>query len=160
MRRSLFALAAVVLALAGCGGSAVQSSAPAESEHVWVKGALLLIEGLDEALASITNAGVGEATLTSTSALYEALLGYTYLGGCGEVLTNLGEPTPRLRPVRDDLALACRRVEHASTVFTRAVQEQDAKLLAAAAREALGTKGLIERARAALASRAAVVPST
>jgi hypothetical protein len=150
MCRPPFALAAVVLALTGCGGSAVQSSAPAAGERVWVKGALLLIQGLDESLASITNAGVGAATLTSTSALYQALLGYTYLGGCREVLTNLGEPTPRLRPVRNDLARACRRVEHASTVFTRAVQETNAKLLAAAAREALGTKGLIERARAGL----------
>jgi hypothetical protein len=151
MRRPLLAFVAVVLALAGCGGTGPQKSERSSvGERDWVKGARLLIDGVDEALDSVTNAGVGAATLESTSALYEALLGYTYLGGCGEILGNLGEPPPRLRHVRDDLAVACRRLEHASTVFTRAVGEKSAKLLAAAAREALGTKGLIERARAGL----------
>jgi hypothetical protein len=151
MRRPLIALVAVVLALSGCGGTAAQKSAPSSvGERDWVKGALLLVEGVDEALGSITNAGVGEATLESTSALYQALLGYTYLGGCGEVLGNLGEPPRRLRPVRDELATACRRLEHASSVFTRAVEQKNAALLAAAAREALGTKGLVDHARAGL----------
>lgn len=151
MRRLLFVLIAVVVMLSACGGATSQKSAPSSvGERDWVKGARLLIEGVEEALGSVTNAGVGEATLESTSALYEALLGYTYLGGCGEVLRNLGEPTRRLRPVRDELATACRRLEHASSVFTRAVETKSAKLLAAAAREALGTKGLIEHAQAGL----------
>lgn len=151
MRRPLIALVVVVLTLSGCGGTAAEKTAPpGVGERDWVKGALLLVEGIDEALRSITNAGVGAATLESTSALYEALLGYTYLGGCGEVLGNLGEPPPRLRPVRDDLASACPRLEHASSVFTRAVEEKNASLLAAAAREALGARGVIERARAGL----------
>jgi hypothetical protein len=151
MRRSLLGFAVVVLVLSGCGGTAEQQSAPSRAgEREWINGARLLIGGLEEALDSITNAGVGQPTLESTSALYQALLGYTYLGGCGEVLRNLGEPSRRLRPVRDELATACGRLEHASTVFTRAVQENNAQLLADAAREALGTRGAIEHARAAL----------
>jgi hypothetical protein len=92
-------------------------------------------------------AGVGRLTLEKTSTLYEALLGYTFLGGCSQVLKNLGEPVPRQEKVRDQLRAACTRVEHASNVFTRAVRLESPALLVAAAREALGTPSLLHRAR-------------
>ncbi len=144
MRPVAFAL--VVIVLSGCGSG---SPPPAGnvSEREWASGASQILAGLDEALARVADAGVGRVTLENTSTLYEALLGYTYLGGCTELLTQLGEPTPRLGQARARLREACDHLGHASNVFTRAVQLGSARLLVAAAREALGTAPLLRRAR-------------
>jgi hypothetical protein len=141
------ALALVVLVLSGCGSGAGSPVSESKSEREWTSGAALLLDGLDDALTRVANAGVGRLTLKNTSTLYEALLGYTFLGGCGEVLTKLGEPAPRQYELRDRLRDACSRLEHASNVFTRAVRLDSATLLVTAAREALGTVPLLTRAR-------------
>ena len=141
------ALALVVLLLSGCGSRGGGRGPEQVAERDWTSGASLLLDGLDDALTRVTNAGVGRLTLRNTSTLYEALLGYTFLGDCEEVLTKLGEPTRRQREVRDELRDACGRLEHASTVFTRAVELDSPRLLASAAREALGTAAQLDRAR-------------
>jgi hypothetical protein len=145
MRPLAFAL--VVLVLSGCGSGGASPASKAEREQEWATGAALLLDGLDEALTRVANAGVSRLTLENTSTLYEALLGYTFIGGCGEVLAKLGEPAPRQDDLRDQLRRACAHLEHASNVFTRAVQRKSATLLAAAAREALGTASVLQRAR-------------
>ena len=143
----LLALTLMALVLSGCGSESHSRGSEVKNEREWSTGASLLLDGVDEALTRVAHAGVGRLTLENTSALYEALLGYTFLGGCGEVLANLGEPAPKQVELRTRLRSVCNRLEHASKVFTRAVRHNSATLLLAAAREALGTATLLNRAR-------------
>ncbi len=154
--RSL-ALTLVVLVLSGCGSESRSRASEVKNAREWSTGASLLLDGVDEALTRVAHAGVGRLTFENTSALYEALLGYTFLGGCGEVLANLGEPAPEQVELRTRLRSACNRLERASKLFTQAVQGNDASLLVAAAREALGTATSLRRARA-LVPRAGPAP--
>ncbi len=145
MRR--LALVLIVLVLSGCGSRTAPPTSGSPAERQWADAALQILTGLDEALPRISRAGIGPATLTETPLLYEALLGYTYVDSCGELLEQLGEPSPREREARDRLHEACTHLHHASTLFTRAVRLDRAPLLVAAASEALGTAPLIRQAR-------------
>src|SRR4029077_18156373 len=119
-------------------------------ERVWSAQALVLLDGLDEALPRITNAGVGPLTLHDPSHLYEALLGYTYIDTCGEQLAHLGQPSPRELDASTRLHEACAPLRHASALFTRAVKLDRSSLLVSAASEALGTAPMLRRARSSL----------
>jgi uncharacterized protein YceK len=141
------ALGLVVLVLSGCGSGGSPHVSASQRERDWTIGAALLLDQLDEALTRVSRAGVGRVTLDNASTLYEALLGYTFLGGCGKVLANLGPPPPSHAELRNLLRRGCVRLEHASSLFTRAVQRESSPLLVAAASEALGTATLLRRAR-------------
>ncbi|HKP19297.1 MAG TPA: hypothetical protein VJT84_12515 [Gaiellaceae bacterium] len=140
----------LVLVVAGCGSRTVTPTAASAAERKWAADALQILTGLDAALPRITRAGVGPATLKETPLLYEALLGYTYVDSCRELVGQLGEPSPRERVALDLFRRACSHLHHAATLFTRAVQLDDSRLLVAAASEALGTAPLLRRARALL----------
>jgi hypothetical protein len=140
----------LLLVLAGCGSRPVTPINASQAERKWAGDALPILAGLDAALPRITRAGVGPRTLEETSLLYEALLGYTYVDSCGELVGQLGVPSPRERGALDLLRRACAHLHHASTLFTRAVQDHEASLLVAAASEALGTAPLLHRARTLL----------
>jgi hypothetical protein len=149
MRRTVLVL--LLLALAGCGSAPTPppvSGSPRERE--WAAEARNLLSGLDGALPRIANAGVGPTTLTDTSHLYSAVLGYTYVDSCGDQLDHLGAPSRREEKASTLLHEACAHLHHASTLFTRAVQENRASLLVAAAGEALGVAPLLQRVRAEL----------
>jgi hypothetical protein len=139
-------VALVALLLSGCGSTGGSRASAVEREREWGSGAAQLLAGLDEALTRVADAGVGAFTLENTSALYEALLGYTYLGGCSRLLIQLGEPAPRQTVLRSVLRKACVHLVHASNVFTRAVRLERPALLVDAAREALGTASMLRRA--------------
>jgi hypothetical protein len=149
MRR--LALALLLLALLGCGSTPAPAGSGSPMERLWADQALGLLDGLDEALPRIETAGVGPATLTDSSHLYVALLGYTYVDSCGEQLGNLGQPSPRGLEASTCLHEACTHLRHAATLFTRAVKLKRTSLLVAAASEALATRPLLRRARAVLA---------
>jgi len=148
MRR--LALVLVLLVLPGCGSAPAPPGAGSPFERFWADQALVLLDGLDEALSRITNAGVGPLTLHDGSHLYEALLGYTYVDTCGEQLAHLGQPSPRELDASTRLHEACAHLRHASALFTRAVELDRSSLLVAAASEALATAPLLRKARASL----------
>jgi hypothetical protein len=148
MRR--LALVLVLLALPGCGSTPPPPGAGSPFERFWADQALVLLDGLDEALSRITNAGVGPLTLHDGSHLYEALLGYSYVDSCGEQLGHLGQPSPRELDASRRLHEACAHLRHASALFTRAVELDRSSLLVAAASEALATAPLLRKARASL----------
>jgi hypothetical protein len=146
------ALAVSLLALTGCGSTpAPPPAAGGSREREWAAEARNLLAGLDDALPRISDAGVGPGTLTDTSHLYSAVLGYTYVDSCGDQLAHLGPPSPREREASALLHKACAHLHHASTLFTRAVELNRASLLVAAASEALGVAPQLERARTLLA---------
>lgn len=144
------ALLLLLLVPTGCGSRPVPPTFASQAERKWAGDALQILIGLDAALPRISRAGVGPRTLKETSLLYEALLGYTYVDSCGELVRGLGEPSPRERGALDLLQRACAHLHHASTLFTRAVQRDQSALLVAAASEALGTAPLLHRARTLL----------
>jgi hypothetical protein len=148
MRR--IALVLVLLLLPGCGSTPAPPGAGSPFERLWADQALALLDGLDEALPRITNAGVGPLTLSDPSRLYEALLGYSYIDSCGEQLSHLGQPSPRELDASTRLHEACAHLRHASVLFTRAVTLERSSLLVTAASEALGTVPLLRRARNSL----------
>jgi hypothetical protein len=144
------AVVLVVLVLAGCGSAPAPPGAGSPGERFWADQALVLLDGLDEALPRIGSAGVGPDTLRNSSLLYDALLGYTYADSCGAQLGNLGQPSPRELDASARLHEACAHLRHASALFTRAVELDRSSLLAAAAGEALATAPLLRLARASL----------
>ena len=147
------AVALLLLSLAGCGsGTAAPPVSGSAAERVWANQARALLAGLDDALPRISDAGVGPGTLTDTSHLYSAVLGDTYVDSCGDQLAHLGPPSHREREASALLQKACAHLHHASTLFSRAVELNRSSLLVAAAREALGTGPLVQRARTVLAS--------
>jgi hypothetical protein len=148
MRR--LGLVLVLLVLSGCASTPAPPSPGGPGERLWADQALGLLDGLDEALPRIATAGVGPATLSDSSHLYVALLGYTYVDSCGEQLGHLGQPSDRELEASTRLHEACAHLRHASTLFTRAVKLKQTRLLVAAASEALGTAPLLRRARALL----------
>jgi hypothetical protein len=150
MRR--LAVVLVVLVLPGCGSTPAPPGAASPGERFWADQALVLLDGLDDALPRIRNAGVGPDTLQNGSYLYDALLGYTYVDSCGSQLGNLGQPSDRELDASKWLHEACAHLRHASALFTRAVELERSSLLAAAASEALATAPLLRRARASLTS--------
>jgi hypothetical protein len=140
----------LLLVLAGCGSTPAPPDVGSPSERFWADQALTLLDGLDEALPRIRNAGVGPDTLRNGSYLYDALLGYTYVDSCGAQLGNLGQPSPRELDASKWLHEACAHLRHASAQFTRAVELQRSTLLVSAASEALATAPLLRKARASL----------
>jgi hypothetical protein len=149
MRR--LALALAVLVLSGCGSIPAPPQAASPQEEFWAKQAIVLLDGLDDALGRISAAGVGPSTLTNSSLLYSALIGYTYIETCGEQLAHLGQPSKRELTASTRLHRACPHLRHATALFRRAVAEKRAAPLVAAAGEALETIPLLRQARVTLA---------
>ena len=85
--------------------------------------------------------------------LYEALLGYTYLGGCGETIVNLGPAPNRLALSERLLREACSHFARAGRHFTGAVEGGRTDLLSHAVAEALTGWRMLPRATEALARR-------
>ena len=143
-------LVAMLFVLAGCGPTPAPPKAESPGERFWAGQALVMLDGLDDALRRISVAGVGPRTLTDSSLLYSALLGYTYAESCGDQLGHLGQPSTREFAASADLHRACTHLRHATTLFRRAVASKRAAPLVAAASEALATVPLLRRARAQL----------
>lgn len=152
MRRLAPVLVLLVLpVLAGCGSTHPPPKPESPQERFWAAQAIVMLDGLDDALKRITAAGVGPTTLSNESLLYSALLGYTYIDNCADQLDHLGRPSGRELEARNDLHRACVHFHHAATLFTRAVTLNRSSPLVAAASEALGMTPLLRSARALLA---------
>jgi hypothetical protein len=144
------AVAMLLLAVSGCGSMPAPPTRESPQERFWADQAMVMLNGIDDALPRIQVAGVGPRTLTDSSLLYSALLGYTYVQTCGEQLAHLGQPSGRELEASTRMHRACAHLRHAAKLFTRAVNLKRSSLLVAAASEALGTIPLLRAARAAL----------
>jgi hypothetical protein len=158
----LAALLGVVALLAGCGGTGperdrsaqARAAAAAKAERQWIDNAGRLIDDLNESVLLSASGGSTVASarkaLHDDSDLYGLIVAHSRFGACEQTLLNAGAPGARLRAVDRTLTAACRRLEHASVLFTVSMKHSDPNALLAATRTALGTTPLLERARAQL----------
>jgi hypothetical protein len=153
-RAAAGALAALCLvAPVACGGTATSHGSAASDEQGWADSVHFAVRGFDQAVGQVVDAGSGKRTLTDTSLLYEALLGYTYLGGCGETIVNLGPAPNRFVLSERLLQDACSHFARAGEHFTGAVEGGRTDLLGHAVAEALAGWRMLPRATEALARR-------
>ena len=149
------ALGCVAFALAGCGGG-THSPSGTSTQPAWPSNLGILISQLqnDVALTSLAGAtrASAKAPLESDSNLYALLVAYDDFGVCrGMVASAAGDE--RAVHVTSALSAACRHLERASVLFTRATTRGEPRSLLAAGREAgLASPWLV---RASLALRRA-----
>jgi hypothetical protein len=128
--------AAIALVVAAaCLGCGTTRAAPGERE--WVANTRGVIRQLQADMGQVSDAGTpAEAgrTLTDESRLYAALVVYTDFGGCRHMVAALGRTPARFRSVGRELDRACADLQRSSALFTKAVTDLDARVLATAAR--------------------------
>jgi hypothetical protein len=144
--------AAIALVVAAaCLGCGTTRAAPGERE--WVANTRGVIRQLQADMGQVSDAGTpAEAgrTLTDESRLYAALVVYTDFGGCRHMVAALGRTPPRFRSVGLELDRACADLQRSSALFTKAVTDDDARVLASAARFAGRAAGPLLRGELAL----------
>jgi hypothetical protein len=149
MRAALSAAACAAL-LVACGGT-VSAPAPRAPDD-WEANAADVIGVLerDLALSMRTDDTIAAArqTLRDISTLYTIVVAYTDFGGCDHMISAVGAPAPRFLPVERTLRAACAVLQHAATVFTRAIVGSDAVLLKRATHLVLRAAPLLSRAAA------------
>jgi hypothetical protein len=158
----LVAVAGIVVLLGGCGGTVegprrAQQPSAADAAHAqrqWADNAGRLIDDLRESVLLSASGGSTVASarraMHDDSDLYGLIVAHTRFGGCEQTLLNAGSPGAKQRAVDRTLTAACRRLEHASSLFTVSMTHSDPEALLAATRAALATAPLLERARAQL----------
>jgi hypothetical protein len=154
--RVVLALGAVAVVLAGCGGGSAAPEAQTLGERTWIDNASVLIDQLDDGVLASDGSGTDLATaraaLANQSDLVVLLMANMAFGDCAESVRNVGVPTDRLRHVASTLSSACRILQRASTIFTRAATGSDARALLAASRLTLRASPLLEEAKVELAA--------
>lgn len=148
------AIGAAVLGT-GCGGAPAPpppSGSPAEL--AWIDNAAGLIDQLRDHVLVSASGGADIATalavLDDQSSLLPMLMANVAFGSCTESLHNVGVPNRRLRPVETTLASACRILQRASRLFTRAETRSDPQALLASSRTTLKASPLLQHAKALL----------
>src|SRR5689334_15193434 len=145
---SAWASSAALIGVVGCG---VARPAPPAVPADWQANTRQLVQQLrvDIATAAVggTNDVAAAEALRNTSDLYALLVAYSDLGGCRQMVSSAGTPARVARV----LAPACRHLERAAALFSRATQRSDPAALVRATHE----MGLAEPAlvRAMLAIR-------
>jgi hypothetical protein len=149
-------LAAAALA-AGCGGAtgpvaSVPAGSPAARE--WIDNAARLVQQLQR---DVTMSATGGSNLASArravaddGAVYLLLVAYGDFGDCNRELAAAGTPGAHGRAIAVLILSACRPLEQASALFTRAMQRNDATALLAATRTSATAAPMLVRALAAL----------
>jgi hypothetical protein len=80
------------------------------------------------------------------------LVAYNVFGACTGEVENFGGPPPRAaKPVLAVITKVCHRLEHATSLFTDAMTNDDPVALLAATRAANGAAPLLAEARSGLA---------
>jgi len=132
------ALAVAALVLAGCG-STVQTRAPDAPPPAWPSNLGILIAQLrdDVALTSLSGGTYASAkeALESDSDLYALLVAYDDFGVCRGMVASTS-PDARAARITTALTGACRHLQRASTLFTRATTNGEPRSLLAAGAEA------------------------
>jgi hypothetical protein len=168
-------LALVALALSACGGT-VQTHASTAAQPAWPSNLGILIAQLrnDVALTSLAGGtrAAAKSALESDSSLYALLVAYDDFGVCrGMVAATAADA--RAARVTSALTAACKHLERASSLFTRATTNGDPASLLVAGREARRASPwlvraslelervlrLVERSNAAAGARAKQAPA-
>jgi hypothetical protein len=89
-------------------------------------------------------------TITDEDAVYLLLVAYGDFGDCNRELAAAGTPSRTGRAGAALVLTACRPLERASELFTRAMQRNDAKALLAATRTSATAAPILVRALATL----------
>ena len=148
-------LAAAALA-AGCGGGNGPAPAPAGSPAArqWVDNAAGFVQQLQRdvtmSAAGGSNLASARRTVRDENAVYLLLVAYGDFGDCNRELAAAGTPSAHERAAAAVVISACRPLERASALFTRAMQRNDPKALLAATRIAATAAPTLVRALAAL----------
>jgi hypothetical protein len=155
----ILAAAATVSAMAGCGTVAtppvVQSRA---TERLWLYDAVDFVSELQSDLSMSAVGGANLATarraIRNTSDIYTMVVAYNVFGACSGEVANLapGPPPHAAQRVVAVIAEACQRLEHATSLFTDAMTNEDPLALLAATRTANGTASLLAEAQSGLAA--------
>jgi hypothetical protein len=150
------AVAVAAGALAACGSNGAPPPAHGPTSRAWVDGAGRLVESLDSDVLLSANGGANLATarraIADHSDVYSMLVAYDLFGDCGAAVAQLGSPGAGAAPVEQTLIGACRRLQHAATLFQRAMTRNDPRTLLAATRLVLDTAPLLDRAKTQLAA--------
>jgi hypothetical protein len=148
-------LAAAALA-AGCGTGSAPAVAPEGSPAAreWVDNAARFVQQLQHDVSMSAAGGSNLATarraVANQDAVYLLLVAYTDFGDCNRELAAAGTPSRHGQAAAQLVLAACRPLERASTLFTRAMQRNDARTLLAATRTSATAAPLLVRALAAL----------
>ena len=151
------ATAAAATGLGGCGAiTGVHAPPPGSAaERAWVDGASRFVSELQSDLFLSAAGGANLATarraMRSTSDIYSMLVAYNLFGDCNRELGNVGVPAHRAEPVVTLIVSACRRLEHATSLFQRAMTSGSPAVLLAATRTAATAAPLLAEAQNGLA---------
>jgi len=153
MRSSATALwaAAVLTALAGCGGTA-QPARSRQADREWIDNTAGVIDQLQRDLVLESSGGgtLRAARSQLREGLYPMLVAYTDFGGCGHMVAAAGTAPPGFGEVSRTLGAACRLLQRAASLFTRAASRHDAAALVSAGRVASSAAPLLVRAKVGL----------
>ena len=137
-----------VLALIGCGSS---HQRPVAGE--WPTGAAVVIRQLRGDVLAVVGADrvpAARRALADESQLYGLLIAFSDVAGCRHMVSSLGARPGRFALASRLLARACRPLQHAASLFTRAATRTDPQALVAAVHRADAALALLDRARLAL----------
>lgn len=146
----------LAVAVAGCGHARTTEKTVVDDRQ-WRANAAVIVRQLQSDIAATQVSGetveAARAALRDESSLYGLLVSYSDFAGCREMVVAAG-PVPASAARADRLlATSCRHLEHASTLFTRAVKRNDGASLLAAARESGRALPPLVRAAAAVGGR-------
>ena len=137
-----------VLVLIGCGSS---HRRPVPGE--WPTGAAVVIKQLRGDVLAVVGADSVPAArhaLVDESQLYGLLVAFSDVAGCRHMVSSLGTRPGRFARANRLLGRACRPLQRAATLFTRAATRTDPRALVAAVHRADAALALLDRARLAL----------
>jgi hypothetical protein len=127
------------------------------AERLWLFNAADFVSELQSDLLMSAIGGANLATarraIRDTGDVVTMLVAYNVFGDCtGEVKNFVGGPAPpAAEPVLAVIMEACQRLEHATSLFTDAMTNEDPVALVAATRAASDAAPLLAEARSALA---------
>jgi hypothetical protein len=153
----IVAVGATVSAMAGCGRPTTPVVAQSRAaERLWLLNAVDFLGELQSDLAMSAIGGANLATarraIRDPSDIVPMLVAYDVFGGCTGEVGNFGGPVPHVaEPVVAVLVEVCERLEHATSLFTDAMTNEDPVALLAATRAASSVAPLLTEARSGLA---------
>jgi hypothetical protein len=137
-----------VLALVGCGTSHRRQPA-----GEWPTGAAVVIKQLRGDILAVVGADrvpAARRALTDESQLYGLLIAFSDVAGCRHMVSSLGTRPGQFAPANRLLTRACRPLQRAATLFTRATTRTDPRALVAAVHQAAAALAPLDRATLAL----------
>ena len=141
------------MACPGCGRTAQPDRSP-RADRQWIDNTAGVIDQLQRDLQQVAGAISSITDEQLRQGLYPSLVAYTDFGGCRHMIVAAGTAPPGFEHASRALGAACRLLQHAAALFTRAASRHDAAALVSAGRVASSAAALLVRAKAALQAAA------